>query len=223
MSPFRPLLSYPSVFYSHFHPSLCILLNVLSRVFFTGLTLIKTLISVSGIPSCQAGCRDTHCAEHDALLCSLSVLVLLFPGFECGSTGQHVSMEFWHECEFPGFSASCELLTCSRQFIQQEFEECQTLSPVVESKSSNASALGVPPYYMLAFELGGVPTTTMVGSDPSKLSWQVRHKRGKPFSSRHAQSPVLTTIGRRLESDAVHDRLERQHRRDPATAVQCHR
>ena len=65
------------------------------------------------------------------------------------------------------------------QFLEQEFDECQTVPIVVESLSTNdTTALGVPPYYLLAFEAGGVPTTTMVGSDPANLSWQAIHKRG---------------------------------------------
>ena len=32
---------------------------------------------------------------------------------------------------------------------------------------------------MLAFELGGVPTTTLLGTDPGKLSWTANHQRGE--------------------------------------------
>ncbi|KIP02077.1 hypothetical protein PHLGIDRAFT_60745, partial [Phlebiopsis gigantea 11061_1 CR5-6] len=35
----------------------------------------------------------------------------------------------------------------------------------------------VPPYYLIAFEVGGVPTTTNLGSDASNLSWKNTHKR----------------------------------------------
>lgn len=56
--------------------------------------------------------------------------------------------------------------------------ECQTLSLFVESRSSNASAIGIGPYYMFAFEPGGVPTTSPVGINASSLSWQVKHRRG---------------------------------------------
>ncbi|EDR06206.1 uncharacterized protein LACBIDRAFT_329023 [Laccaria bicolor S238N-H82] len=32
---------------------------------------------------------------------------------------------------------------------------------------------GVPPYYMTAFAIGGTPTTTLIGTDASSLSWTV--------------------------------------------------
>lgn len=56
--------------------------------------------------------------------------------------------------------------------------ECQTLSVQVSSRTSEGSAVGVPPYYFLAFEVDGVPTTTPMDGIPSNMSWQVRHKRG---------------------------------------------
>ncbi|KAH9911034.1 hypothetical protein B0H21DRAFT_775099 [Amylocystis lapponica] len=63
-------------------------------------------------------------------------------------------------------------------FILTELEECQTLSIIVESITNNASELGVAPYNFVAFELEGVPTTTMVGSNLTELSWQVTHRAG---------------------------------------------
>ncbi|KIP04189.1 hypothetical protein PHLGIDRAFT_205058 [Phlebiopsis gigantea 11061_1 CR5-6] len=57
-------------------------------------------------------------------------------------------------------------------------EECQTLSVQISSRTSEGSAVGVPPYYFLAFEVDGVPTTTPMDGIPSNMSWQVRHKRG---------------------------------------------
>lgn len=63
-------------------------------------------------------------------------------------------------------------------YIQQEFQECQTLPINVIPQNSSFTTTGVPPWYLIAFELGGVPTTTMVGSDPNNLSWQVTHARG---------------------------------------------
>lgn len=59
-------------------------------------------------------------------------------------------------------------------------EECQTLTVALESLEGTASSepLGTPPYSMLAFEPGGIPTTSALGSDPAHLSWQVKHARG---------------------------------------------
>ncbi|KIP04190.1 hypothetical protein PHLGIDRAFT_76352, partial [Phlebiopsis gigantea 11061_1 CR5-6] len=36
----------------------------------------------------------------------------------------------------------------------------------------------VPPYYLMAFEVTGIPTTTSVGGDSSEVSWQVDHRQG---------------------------------------------
>ena len=65
--------------------------------------------------------------------------------------------------------------------MSDEFEECQSVPLVIIPPASNASAVGVPPYYLLAFEPGGVPTTTMVGSDPKNLTWIANHKQGEYF------------------------------------------
>lgn len=62
--------------------------------------------------------------------------------------------------------------------VSDEFEECQSVPLVIIPPASNASAVGVPPYYLLAFEPGGVPTTTMVGRDPKNLTWIANHKQG---------------------------------------------
>ncbi|EKM55034.1 uncharacterized protein PHACADRAFT_208564 [Phanerochaete carnosa HHB-10118-sp] len=65
-------------------------------------------------------------------------------------------------------------------FAPQPLEECQTLQIVIspfDSSDSPASA-GIPPFYMLAFEPGGVPTTSALGSDLTRLLWQVDHVRG---------------------------------------------
>ncbi|GJE96423.1 hypothetical protein PsYK624_126200 [Phanerochaete sordida] len=51
------------------------------------------------------------------------------------------------------------------------FEECQTL-PI------SLIGVGQPPYYMLAFESGGISTSSQIGYDPANLWWQVNHKQG---------------------------------------------
>lgn len=38
--------------------------------------------------------------------------------------------------------------------------------------------IGVAPYYLIAFELGGIPTTTPLGSDPTNMTWTANHKAG---------------------------------------------
>lgn len=66
------------------------------------------------------------------------------------------------------------------QFIADEFTECQTLTLSIIPLNNATTYTGVPPYYLLAFEPGGIPTTTAVGSNPQNLTWQVAHKRGTP-------------------------------------------
>jgi len=50
---------------------------------------------------------------------------------------------------------------------------------VVKSFDPTTNATqGTPPYYMIAFALGGTPVTTLIGSDESKLSWTVTQPVG---------------------------------------------
>ncbi|KJA15460.1 hypothetical protein HYPSUDRAFT_149061 [Hypholoma sublateritium FD-334 SS-4] len=37
---------------------------------------------------------------------------------------------------------------------------------------------GTPPYYMIAFSVGGTPTTTLIGTDESNLSWTITEPAG---------------------------------------------
>ena len=52
------------------------------------------------------------------------------------------------------------------------------MSIIVEPLGGGSSK-GIPPYYMFAFEVGGIPTTQMIGSDPANLTWIADHKQGK--------------------------------------------
>lgn len=82
------------------------------------------------------------------------------------------------------------------QYTDREVEECQTLPLYVVSTTDNASSLGVAPYYMAAFEAGGVPTVTLVGTTTSNLSWQVRHRRSttKLSSRRHRKADIGSSL-----------------------------
>jgi hypothetical protein len=57
--------------------------------------------------------------------------------------------------------------------------ECQSISLVVSSLNNDDETFGTPPYYMMALEIDGVPTTDVVGEDPTMLSWVVNHAAGK--------------------------------------------
>ena len=53
---------------------------------------------------------------------------------------------------------------------------------MVMSRSNNTSDVGIPPYYLIAFSPGEIPTTSLMGSDPVHLSWTVNHPCGKFFT-----------------------------------------
>lgn len=81
--------------------------------------------------------------------------------------------------------------------------ECQSYQLIVQNRTDNASAVGIPPYYLMAFVPGGIPTTSLVGSDPNNLTWTVNQPAGTTVLLSMADSnqdaggnaPVLYTIG----------------------------
>ncbi|GJE96426.1 hypothetical protein PsYK624_126230 [Phanerochaete sordida] len=63
---------------------------------------------------------------------------------------------------------------------QQSLQECQKYQITIQSQDGGSSSqAGVPPYYMLALEPSGIPTTSLIGSDPSNLWWQANHQNGR--------------------------------------------
>ena len=58
---------------------------------------------------------------------------------------------------------------------------------------ANGSFYGSAPYYMIALEAGGIPTTTEIGSDPSNLLWTVDHKQGT-WSCLYARRALLLKL-----------------------------
>jgi hypothetical protein len=63
-------------------------------------------------------------------------------------------------------------------FVSTSLSECQSLSLVVSSFHNDDVTFGTPPYYMMAMEVGGIPTTDFVGADRSALNWVVNHAAG---------------------------------------------
>ncbi|KAJ7143973.1 hypothetical protein C8R44DRAFT_558263, partial [Mycena epipterygia] len=56
-----------------------------------------------------------------------------------------------------------------------------TSLPSCKALPMTAEALiahGVPPFYMIAFAVGGAPTTTLIGTNESELKWTVDHPVG---------------------------------------------
>ncbi|KAI0804496.1 hypothetical protein BC629DRAFT_1590764 [Irpex lacteus] len=70
------------------------------------------------------------------------------------------------------------LWTFGNNFVASEISECQTLPLQVIPLKPSSTFTGVGPYYMFAFEPEGIPTVSLIGSDPKNLSWQNTHKSG---------------------------------------------
>ncbi|KAI0084380.1 hypothetical protein BDY19DRAFT_535709 [Irpex rosettiformis] len=62
-------------------------------------------------------------------------------------------------------------------FVASTISECQNLSVIVEANATS-TYMGVPPYYLFALVEGGVPSVSLIGSNPNQLTWQNKHQRG---------------------------------------------
>ncbi|KLO12101.1 hypothetical protein SCHPADRAFT_854361 [Schizopora paradoxa] len=109
------------------------------------------------------------------------------------------------------------LSACFRTSVGQAFQwkfntnsfsttltECQSYPVLVQNRSNtNTSALGTPPYYMIAFKPSGIPTTSFIGSDPTNLTWTVNQAEGSNLllsvvdaaGSSGGQPPNLFSVG----------------------------
>lgn len=68
-------------------------------------------------------------------------------------------------------------LTCISKADHRSLQACQEI-PFKLLPLPNGSFFGVPPYYMIALEGDGIPTTVEIGSNSSNLLWKVEHKHG---------------------------------------------
>ncbi|KAJ7641362.1 hypothetical protein FB45DRAFT_862568 [Roridomyces roridus] len=61
--------------------------------------------------------------------------------------------------------------------LSQSLPSCHpfsiTLLPPANSNLTANATLGIPPYYMQAYPIGGTPTTSLIGTDQNQLSWTV--------------------------------------------------
>ncbi|ESK90820.1 hypothetical protein Moror_16526 [Moniliophthora roreri MCA 2997] len=66
------------------------------------------------------------------------------------------------------------------QFVTQpsSIPSCQSLPIVVKPFNSSITSLGVPPYYMISYEIGGTPRVQLIGQNASNLAWQSEHPIG---------------------------------------------
>lgn len=68
------------------------------------------------------------------------------------------------------------------QFVNQissDLPACREMRIIVKSYNADNSTHGTPPYYMRSFELGGLPTTSFIGTDENDLRWTVAHPIGE--------------------------------------------
>ncbi|KAI5118294.1 hypothetical protein M0805_003813 [Coniferiporia weirii] len=56
--------------------------------------------------------------------------------------------------------------------------ECESIPINVLPLTTNSTLDAVSPFYMLSFELGGIGMSDFLGTDPSNLTWLVRHPQG---------------------------------------------
>ncbi|KDQ50209.1 hypothetical protein JAAARDRAFT_589999 [Jaapia argillacea MUCL 33604] len=79
-------------------------------------------------------------------------------------------------------------------------QACQTYSLSIYAGQNNISGLSTPPYYLFAYEVGGITTVTPVGS--TSLEWQVTHPAGSQLVITMADAkgnsggvdPVIRTV-----------------------------
>ncbi|KAJ7134083.1 hypothetical protein C8R43DRAFT_1239373 [Mycena crocata] len=60
------------------------------------------------------------------------------------------------------------------QTVSSSLPSCRSLPIAVTPVTAN----GVPPFYMIAFAVGGTPITSLIGTNESALVWTVRHPIG---------------------------------------------
>ncbi|KAF8990709.1 hypothetical protein BDQ17DRAFT_1371570 [Cyathus striatus] len=68
----------------------------------------------------------------------------------------------------------------SSDTLSNSLATCVSLPITVQpyNVTNTTGSSGVPPYYMMAFAVGGTPTTTLIGTDNKTLNWQPTHAPG---------------------------------------------
>jgi len=70
-------------------------------------------------------------------------------------------------------------LSLPPQSLSTSLPTCQSLPIIVKSfNPTTNSTRGTPPYYMIAFAVGGTPITTLIGTDENNLNWTITHPVG---------------------------------------------
>lgn len=63
------------------------------------------------------------------------------------------------------------------QAFYTQLPPCRPVPIIIRSYGS-LNTQGTPPYYMIAFSIGGKPVTTLIGTDVKNLSWMATHPVG---------------------------------------------
>jgi len=113
------------------------------------------------------------------------------------------------------------IVTSPSQSLSTSIPTCLPLPIIVKSFNTTTNAThGTPPYYMLAFAVGGTPITTLIGTDESNLSWTVTHPVG---ASIFTLISSLNLHGNRISVDTQCSRRKWQRRRDSPEQNDCDR
>ena len=104
------------------------------------------------------------------------------------------------------------------QFVSTSLSECQKLGISVISLNNDSVSFGVPPYYLMALEVDGTPTTTPVGQNRTNLSWVVRHRAGMSSFPNYVLV-ISMKINARSDLDVGNGRFERQCRRNRSNSI----
>ncbi|KAJ7471830.1 hypothetical protein FB451DRAFT_1175624 [Mycena latifolia] len=65
--------------------------------------------------------------------------------------------------------------------LSQTLPSCRSFDITVKPFDPANNTHGVPPFYMMALPVGGTPTTSLIGTDESNLSWTVDQPVGASF------------------------------------------
>ncbi|RDX44635.1 hypothetical protein OH76DRAFT_1307195, partial [Lentinus brumalis] len=63
-------------------------------------------------------------------------------------------------------------------FVQSSVAECEVMKIRLIPLNTSTTDLGVAPYYMMAYAERGSTTVSLIGNDPTQLTWQVQNPKG---------------------------------------------
>ncbi|KAF7329007.1 hypothetical protein MVEN_02530800 [Mycena venus] len=79
--------------------------------------------------------------------------------------------------------------------LSSSLPSCRSFQIQVKPFNPANNTHGVPPFYMMAFAIGGTPSTTLIGTDESNLQWTVNQPVGKSFERSQLLLQVVDSQG----------------------------